>query len=199
MTEYNSGDRVEIAATGDLGGALGTVDRDHGGENVFVFIDGEPNRYPHDAKPIPRDLLTLIEADEDEEEGDAQLSDLIAADGVTLTSELIATGTNNEGWQHHEYRVTLAYDGRTYTQTVQYGIAVTEAPELVETVHMLVSQSMTAYAADDYAEWASDFSSDPAEWMPEKTYTDNVKMAEDLRTLLGAERFERYAMADCDA
>lgn len=129
---------------------------------------------------------------------DLPLSLLLRADGVTLTSEHIATGTDADGWKHHEYRVTLAYDGRTYTQTVLHGIADGEAPELVETVGMLVRQSATAYNADGYEDWASDFATDPADWMPEKTYTDNVKMAEDLRTLFGADRFDRYAMADHD-
>ena len=64
---------------------------------------------------------------------------------------------------------------------------------------MLVSQSWGAFIADNYEEWASDFSSNPDEWMPKQTYTDSVKMAEDLRALFGAARFERYAMADHDA
>lgn len=129
---------------------------------------------------------------------DLPLSLLLRADGVTLASRLVAMGTDSEGWVHREYRVTLGFEGRTYSQTVKHGGEEGDAPELVETVHMLVSQSMTAYAADDYEEWASDFSSNPDEWMPEETYTENVKMAEDLRTLLGAKRFETYAMADHD-
>lgn len=130
---------------------------------------------------------------------DLPLSLLLRADGVTLSSEHIATGTDAEGWQHDEYRVTIAYRGRTYTQTVKHGIGVDEAPELVATVGMLVSQSWGAFIADNYEEWASDFSSNPDEWMPKQTYTDSVKMAEDLRALFGAARFERYAMADHDA
>lgn len=129
---------------------------------------------------------------------DLPLSLLLRRDGVTLASQHIATGSDGEGWQHHEYRVTVAYDGRTYTQTVKHGIGVKEAPELVETVGTLVRQSMTAYASDDYEDWASDFATDPADWMPEQTYTDNVKMAEDLRALFGEERYEEYAMADHD-
>ena len=130
---------------------------------------------------------------------DLPLSLLLRADGVTLSSEHIATGTDAEGWQHDEYRVTIAYRGRTYTQTVKHGIGVDEAPELVATVGMLVSQSWGAFIADNYEEWASDFSSNPDEWMPKQTYTDSVKMAEDLRALFGAARLERYAMADHDA
>lgn len=129
-------------------------------------------------------------------DNDLTFAQLLAADGVTLTSEHIATGTDAEGWQHHEYRVTVAYDGRTYTQTVLHGIGNEEEPELVETVHMLVSQSWTAHNARGYEDWASDFSSDPEEWMPEKTYTDNAQMAKDLMMLFGTDRFEAYALAD---
>lgn len=126
------------------------------------------------------------------------LSLLLRADGVTLASEHIATGTDATGWKHHEYRVTISYNGRTYTQTVLHGIGNEEAPELVETVGMLVRQSATAFNADDYEEWASEYSDDPEQWMPEQTYTDNVQMAKDLRALFGADRFDRYAMADHD-
>ncbi|MFH8483015.1 hypothetical protein [Streptomyces sp. NPDC018055] len=126
------------------------------------------------------------------------LAQLLTADGVTLTSEHIATGTDGDGWEHHEYRVTLAYDGRTYTQTVLHGIGNEDAPELTETTHMFISQSRTALLADSYEDWASDYSSDPAEWMPEKTYADNVAMGKALQALFGEERFERYAMADHD-
>ncbi|MFJ4902948.1 hypothetical protein [Streptomyces sp. NPDC088727] len=127
------------------------------------------------------------------------LSELLAADGVTLTSEHIATGTDADGWEHHEYRVTLAHNGRTYVQTVLHGIGNKDKPELTETVHMLISQSRTALLADSYEDWAGDFSSNPDEWMPEKTYTDNVEMGKALQALFGEERFERYAMADLDA
>jgi hypothetical protein len=61
---------------------------------------------------------------------------------------------------------------------------------------MLVSQSWTAHNARGYEDWASDFSSDPEEWMPEKTYTDNAQMAKDLMMLFGTDRFEAYALAD---
>ncbi|MCP9209596.1 hypothetical protein [Streptomyces cucumeris] len=140
---------------------------------------------------------TDIKADDDREF--MTLSALVAADGVTLTSEHIATGTDATGWEHDEYRITIAYGGRSYTQTVLHGIDVREEPELVETVGMLVSQSMTAFSAESYEDWASDFSSDPAEWMPRKTYDENVKMAQDLRALFGEERYERYATAERDA
>lgn len=129
---------------------------------------------------------------------DLPLSLLLRRDGVTISSELIAMGTSADGWAHREYRVTLGFEGRTYTQTVQHGGEEGEAPELTETASMLVSQSWGAYIADDYAEWASDFSNDPEQWMPEETYRENVKMAEDLRALFGGERFEEYAMADHD-
>ncbi|MGA5598327.1 hypothetical protein ACPCSE_29255 [Streptomyces cellulosae] len=134
-----------------------------------------------------------------DEVDDLPLSLLLRADGVTLTSEHISMGFEEpEGWLHDEYRVTIHFDGRTYTQTVKHGYGVGKAPELVETVGMLVRQSMTAYAADDYEDWASDFSSDPEQWMPEQTYADNVQMAKDLISLFGADRFDRYAMADHD-
>jgi hypothetical protein len=129
---------------------------------------------------------------------DLPLSLLLRRDGVTLTSELIAMGADAEGWVHREYRVTLAYDGRTYTQTVKHGGEEGDAPELVETVGMLVRQSATAYYADNFEDWASDFATDPANWMPRETYSENVKMAEGLRTLFGADRFDEYAMADHD-
>lgn len=134
-----------------------------------------------------------------DEVDDLPLSLLLRADGVTLTSELIAMGTDASGWVHREYRATLHFDGRTYTQTTLRGGEEGDAPELVETVGMLVRQSATAHNADDYEEWASDFSSDPEQWMPEQTYADNVQMAKDLISLFGADRFDRYAMADHDA
>ncbi|QDN94940.1 hypothetical protein FNV58_01010 (plasmid) [Streptomyces sp. RLB1-9] len=168
-------------------------DADPGTAEVFYADDSTDLIKRGELLCVERPITT---ADEDE---DRTLSELITADGVTLTSQHIATGTDADGWAHHEYRVTIAYDGRTYTQTVLHGIGNKEAPELVETVHMLVSQSMTALAADSYEDWASDFSSDPADWMPEKTYTDNVQMAKDLMMLLGTERYERYAKADHDA
>jgi hypothetical protein len=134
-----------------------------------------------------------------DEVADLPLSLLLRADGVTLSSHLVAMGTDNEGWVHREYRVTLAYDGRTLTRTVKHGGEEGDAPELVDTVGMLVSDSWLAFISDDYEDWASNYSSDPEKWMPEETYSDNLKVAEDLRTLLGAARFERYAMADHDA
>lgn len=130
---------------------------------------------------------------------DLPLSLLLRRDGVTISSEHVAMGTDAEGWEHDEYRVTLAYDGRIYTQTVKHGVGVGAEPELVETVGMLVRQSATAYYADNFEDWASDFGGpDPANWMPRETYDNNVKMAEDLRALFGANRFDEYAMADHD-
>lgn len=185
----------------------------HGGEYIDTTTGAVLNVWDHrNDRPSIERTQEAFEAECDEwiraqdpadgEIGDAvddlPLSLLLRADGVTLTSEHIATGTDATGWKHHEYRVTISYDGRTYTQTVLHGIGNEEAPELVETVGMLVRQSATAFNADNYEEWASDFSDDPEQWMPEKTYTDNVQMAKDLRALFGAARFDQYAMADHD-
>ncbi|MFE6000409.1 hypothetical protein ACFQ6C_26670 [Streptomyces sp. NPDC056454] len=182
LPKFKTIERVEWATDADPGTAEvfytdGTADLIKSGELLCV------------ERPI-------VTADEDDE--GKTLTQLLAADGVTLTSEHIATGTDGDGWAHHEYRVTLACDGRTYTQTVLHGIGNEGAPELTETTHMFISQSRTALLADSYEDWASDYSSDPAEWMPEKTYADNVAMGKALQVLFGEERFERYAMADRD-
>jgi hypothetical protein len=178
----------------DTGAVIGVWDFDKDTREIEFTqeaFEAECDRWTREQDPADGQIGDEVD--------DLPLSLLLRADGVTLSSEHIATGTDAEGWQHDEYRVTLAYRGRTYTQTVKHGTAVGEAPELVETVGMLVRQSATAYNAANYEDWASDFGGpDSANWMPEQTYIDNVKMAEELRKLFGADRFERYAMADHD-
>lgn len=127
------------------------------------------------------------------------LSLLLRADGVTISSELIAMGTDASGWVHREYRYTLGYQGRTFEGVMQAGGEEGDAPELEETVWMVVSDSWNAEIADSYEDWASGYGGpNPDKWMSEEDYNTHLDNARKLREFLGGARFERYAMADND-
>jgi hypothetical protein len=135
-----------------------------------------------------------------DEVDDLPLSVLLRRDGVTITSHLIATGTDASGWVHREYGVTLGFDGRTFEEKVQHGGEEGDAPDLTGTVSMIVSGAWTAEIADGYEDWAEGFGGkDREKWMPEETYRLNLANAKRLREFLGGDRFEEYAMADHDA
>jgi hypothetical protein len=131
---------------------------------------------------------------------DLPLSLLLRADGVTITSHLIAMGIDASGWVHREYGVTLGFKGRTFEGKVRHGGEEGDAPGLTETVQDFVSGAWDAEVTDGYEDWASDFGGpDPANWMPEETYRAHLDNAKRLRAFLGGRRFVRYALADHDA
>ncbi|MEU6362184.1 hypothetical protein [Streptomyces albidoflavus] len=120
------------------------------------------------------------------------LSAKLAADGVTLTGiDLTAEGPDADGWERRAYTLTASFEGRTFTQEARYGMGASE-PTILDLMGMLLRQGANAEEADSYEDWASNFTSNPEEYMPRKTYTENVELARRLRAFLGDERFEDY-------
>jgi hypothetical protein len=112
---FNAGDRVHIAESErnghTFGEAFGRVDRDYGGEWVKVCVDGEQYPYPHDVPAIPRELLTLVEAaEDDDEEGEtAPQPRRVESSSQDLTSETAWDGTN---YPTHMVEVWIMNDGK---------------------------------------------------------------------------------------
>ncbi|MER6605682.1 hypothetical protein ABT282_07150 [Streptomyces sp. NPDC000927] len=124
---------------------------------------------------------------------DKKLSEKLAADGVTLTGiELTAEGPDSNGWERRAYTLTASFEGRTLVQEAEYGTGAGE-PTILDLMGPLIRQAATAEGAKSYEDWASDFTSDPDEYMPRDEYEESVQLAKRLRALLGDDRFEDYA------
>lgn len=118
----------------------------------------------------------------------ATLSERLAADGVTLTYTSQISGHNRTfcGEFHFEGR-TLAHEWR---QSANYD---GPEPTVTEILAPALRFAMTAECADSYQDWASDWTSNPKEYMPEDTYRQWLEIAKNLRAFLGDDRYESYS------
>jgi hypothetical protein len=208
-TQFRAGDRVEIAETerdGDLiAGGFGTVDRDHGGENVFVEIDGDRYAYPHQVPAIPRELLTLLESDED---GDG-LADLIAEHGIKITPIYvgsfngsptrqhdydiydvvltIVTDTNMYGGDDNPAMRTMLYRGygQSYANSLPQNGGCLVLPTVDEVLTDLLSEASNADAWDTAEEWAADMSVSGTPLEIKTRFAGITVLRDELRTFLG--------------
>jgi hypothetical protein len=121
------------------------------------------------------------------------LSEKLAADDVTLDATMVGGDTDASGWQHYKYEGVFTCEGRTMQHEWEEGAGNDSEPTVLDVIAQAIRQSATAEAAASYEDWASDYTSDPDEYMPIETYRANVQLARDLRDLLGDERFEDFA------
>lgn len=116
------------------------------------------------------------------------LSEALAADGVTLTYTSRVTGHNRV------FNGVITCEGRTMEHDWSQDAGNTDTdPSAVSILAPAIRFAQTAEAADDYEEWASDFAADPSDWMDRETFEKWLKIAQNLRTLLGNERYESYS------
>lgn len=116
------------------------------------------------------------------------LSEQLATDGVTLTYTSKTIGRNKH------FSGTFHFQGRTLAHDWQQSAAYDgPAPTVTEIMAPAIRNAMTAEAADDYEEWASDFTSNPDEYMPKVVYREWLEIAKNLRAFLGDDRYESYS------
>jgi hypothetical protein len=189
---FNAGDRVHIAEMERDGHtfeeAHGTVDRDTGGAVVHVQLDGQSYRYPHEIPAIPRELVTLVESDEDdepEEDDDEELTDLgdvIERHGFKIipvyvdsfdgdpTGQLdydrydvlmiIETGGNMYGGAENPTKRTMLYKGygQSHSNSLPQTGGVLMPPEAEEVITDLLNNASIPVNYDSAQEWAKDMS-----------------------------------------
>lgn len=116
------------------------------------------------------------------------LTDALAEDGVTLTytSKVVGDTRMFYGTFHLKGR-TMEHD---WSQSVD---SMDTDPSAASILGPAVRFAQTAEAADDYEDWAGDFSLNRKEWMPRETYREWLDIAKRLRAFLGDERYEGYS------
>ncbi len=114
------------------------------------------------------------------------LSELIAADGITLTADV------SEGGWRRTYQGVFHFEGRTLEHDWSVDITDTSEVDAASLLSTAVHYSATAEASDDFEEYADDMDMEPSE-ENRKTYTMWLEVAKSLRSFLGDERYERYA------
>lgn len=117
------------------------------------------------------------------------LSEALAADGVTLH-----TVTHDVVGDFRAFHGTVHCEGRTMDLNwTQDADNPDTDPSAVSILAPVIRNTQTAEASDSYRDWAENFSFDPEEWMPRETYTALLGIAQNLRNLLGDERYESYS------
>lgn len=116
------------------------------------------------------------------------LSEILAADGVTLTYTSEVVGRD------HVFHGVFHFEGRTLEHEWSQSVDNPHVePTVAEIMGPTLRFAMTAENSHDYKDWASEWTSNPDEWMPRETYEAWLDIAKNLRRLLGDERYESYS------
>lgn len=127
------------------------------------------------------------------------LSERIASDGITITTE--HTGERMEGnIQRADWKVTFKRRGARPMTVPKFTCQPGAEPTALDVLDCLVSDASSYENEDGYEAWASQFSSDPEEWMPRSTYNAVAQQSEKLKKWLGDELYNDYLFeTDSDA
>lgn len=139
------------------------------------------------------------------------LSELLATSGITLAANLIGPDTDENGWEHDSWTLTLGYNGRTLRTPFKMGKG--HRREIARTLHgtpvlcptapdlgtVMGSMLMTASTTDGalFEDWCADLGYDSDSRKAERMYFACQKETAALRKLLGAE-YENFRDAEND-
>lgn len=115
-----------------------------------------------------------------------KLADRIRQAGITMAAKNGGEKVDDKGWRHIAWTVTLRHpSGRTLTQQFQYGIG-NDDPEIADVMDQMLSIArLIEESGGDYVKWASEFTTDPAEYMPRSTFREQCDLTVRLLRFLG--------------
>lgn len=120
------------------------------------------------------------------------LSERIKADGLTIESTHVRNFTTPEGIERARWEVKLHYREETPLTISDWECSTEDEPTVLDVMGVLVANCNRVSVSDDFEEWASEFSSNPAGWPPRETYDAWCQMAWELRVMLGDRRYDDY-------
>jgi hypothetical protein len=93
-----------------------------------------------------------------------------------------------EGWEHDAYRVVLKRGDQTLTMPFRMGTGHRGSPpQLVDVLDALISDAANIEQTDGFEDWASGLDYDTDSRQAEKVYNACLKVAADLKRLVGDE------------
>lgn len=113
-----------------------------------------------------------------------KLSDRLIRDGVKLSFRSGVTGRNR--W----FKGAFHCEGRAMEHDWSTDARNPKEPTAAGILGPAIRSAQTAEAAEDYEDWASDFSGDSVD---RATYQSQLAIAKNLRTLFGDEQYEAYS------
>jgi hypothetical protein len=113
-----------------------------------------------------------------------KLSQRIDEAGLTMEATEKGRGVDPDGWEHVKWDITLRLPGRKMSFPRKHGMAA-GAPEVREVMDHLLMMAGPITEARSYEEWASEWSSNPAEWFSREDYAEQVALVAAFGEFLG--------------